>query len=224
MYGWLRRGAARRRSKKMIGFNYSGVSVREMFHTVYLDEHIALTPTELNTIRAPDDIKKLIEIKLCAKHEGKCNANGYVRPDSVELLARSMGIAENGRFTGNLVYDCKIKCDVIYPIAGSEIMADVIKVNKMGAYVTFEEAIQTLLPRDLHIGDINFDKIKEGDKVKIRIERSRFQANDPFIMAVGVYMGSGEEAAPAAAKADAAAAEEGSSDGDSEDGADEVAA
>ena len=110
---------------------------------------------------------------------------------------------------------------MIYPIAGSEIMADVIKVNKMGAYVTFEEAIQTLLPRDLHIGDINFDKIKEGDKVKIRIERSRFQANDPFIMAVGVYMGSGEEAAPAKA---AAAAEEGSSDGDSEDGADEVAA
>jgi DNA-directed RNA polymerase subunit E'/Rpb7 len=136
-----------------------------------------------------------------------------------------MGIAENGRFTGNLVYDCKIKCDVIYPVAGSEIMADVIKVNKMGAYVTFEEAIQTLLPRDLHIGDIEFDKIKEGDKVKIRIERSRFQANDPFIMAVGIYMGSGEEAAPA--KATAEAVEEGSSDGDSdggEDGADEVAA
>ena len=63
--------------------------------------------------------------------------------------------------------------------------AHVIKVNKMGAYAVYEQAIRILLPRDLHIGDVDFDSIKEGETVNVTIERSRFQSNDPFIMAVG---------------------------------------
>jgi DNA-directed RNA polymerase subunit E'/Rpb7 len=156
-----------------------------MFHTIYLDERVALTPNELNMIRSADGIKEIILTKLREKHAGKCNANGYVRPGSIELLGRSMGVAENGRFTGNLLYDCKIKCEVLYPTAGTIIDGMVLKVNKMGAYVVFEEAIRILLPRDLHIGDTRFDGLKEGDNINVRIERSRFQTNDQFIMAVG---------------------------------------
>lgn len=156
-----------------------------MFHTIYLDERVALTPSELNIIRSSDGIKEIILTKLREKHAGKCNANGYVRPGSIELLGRSMGVAENGRFTGNLLYDCKIKCEVLYPTAGTVIEGMVLKVNKMGAYVVFEEAIRVLLPRDLHIGDTRFDELKEGENIQVRIERSRFQTNDQFIMAVG---------------------------------------
>jgi DNA-directed RNA polymerase subunit E'/Rpb7 len=159
-----------------------------MYHTVYLDERIALTPGEFNAAHTPETIRDIIITKLREKHEGKCNSNGYVRPGSIDLLGRSMGIAENGAFTGNIVYDCKIKCDVIYPTAGAELLADVIKVNKMGAYAVFDEAIRVLLPRDLHLGNTEFDGIEEGTKVKVRIERSRFQTNDPFIMAVGIFL------------------------------------
>lgn len=131
-------------------------------------------------------VKEILTTKLKEKYEHKCATNGYVRPDSIEILARSMGVAENGRFTGNLLYDCKIKCDVLYPTAGSSIPAMVIKVNKMGAYAHFDDAIRVLLPRDMHVGIREFDEIREGDMVQVRLERSRFQANDPFISAVGM--------------------------------------
>lgn len=156
-----------------------------MYHTVYMDERVALTPVELNMVRSPNHIKDIIQTKLREKHAGKCNANGYVKPESIELLGRSMGIAENGRFTGNLLYDCKVKCEVLYPTAGMIIEGIVLKINKMGTYVVFEEAIRILLPRDLHLGNEQFDALTEGEIVKVRIERSRFQANDPYIMAVG---------------------------------------
>jgi hypothetical protein len=55
----------------------------------------------------------------------------------------------------------------------------------MGTYAVFEEAIRVLLPRDTHLGNTEFDSIKEGTTIKVRIDRSRFQTNDPFIMAVG---------------------------------------
>jgi DNA-directed RNA polymerase subunit E'/Rpb7 len=156
-----------------------------MYHTVYLDERIALTPAEINSLTTADSVREILITKLKEKHEGKCNTNGYVRPGSVDLLGRSMGIAENGRFTGNLLYDCKMKCEVLFPTGGSEMVARVVKVNKMGAYAQFDEAIRILLPRDLHVKNKEFDAIREGDDVRVRLERSRFQANDPFIMAVG---------------------------------------
>jgi DNA-directed RNA polymerase subunit E'/Rpb7 len=156
-----------------------------MYNTVYLDERVALTPSEIS---AADSVNEMLTKKLKEKHEGKCNANGYVKPESLSILGRSMGAAENGRFTGNWLYDCKVKCDVFYPIGGAELEAVVIKVNKMGAYVTYDEAIRILLPRDLHIGNVEFDSIEEGKTVRVRLERSRFQTNDPYIMGVGVLL------------------------------------
>jgi DNA-directed RNA polymerase subunit E'/Rpb7 len=156
-----------------------------MFHTIYLDERVAMTPTEMNAVTKPDDVKDVLVMKLKERHESKCNANGYVRPDSIELIARSAGVAENGRYTGNFIYDCKMKCEVLYPKGGMVMNALVIKVTKMGVYAVFEEAIRILIPRDIHIGNTEFDAIKEGDMVQVRLERSEIKTNAPFIMAVG---------------------------------------
>lgn len=162
-----------------------------MFHTIYLDERVPVSPSDLNDIKTPEGMNELIRGRLQKKLEGKCNANGYVRPGSIEILGRSMGVAENGRYTGNLLYDCKFKCEVLYPTAGTVTDALVIKVNKMGAYAVYEEAIRILLPRDLHVGSTAFNDIKEGDTIRVRIERTRFGANDGYIMAVGTLDGAG---------------------------------
>ncbi len=167
-----------------------------MYNTIYMDERVSLTPTEINLITSVESIKDLLEHKLREIHEEKCNANGYVRPDSIKLLGRSMGVAENGRFTGNFVYDCKFKCDVLFPTVGLKMLVDVIKVNQMGAYAIYEEAIRVLLPRDFHIGNDVFDALKEGDKVQVVLDRSRFQAKDPFIMAVGRLVTEDEQDIP----------------------------
>jgi hypothetical protein len=160
---------------------------------MYLDERVALTPADMNLLTDRDSIKSMLENRLRELHEGKCNANGFVRPGSLKLLGRSMGAAENARYTGNLIFDCKIACDVLYPTVGSLLKARVIKVNRMGAYAVYEDAIRILLPRDLHIGDEAFDAIQEGDVVDVKLDRSRFQSKDVFIMAVGRLQAGGED-------------------------------
>jgi hypothetical protein len=156
-----------------------------MYNTIYLDERVALAPSEMNIIKNADDIRDRLEIKLRELHEGKCNANGYVRPGSLKLLAKSLGKSENGRFTGHWIYDCKASCEVLYPTVGSVVSCMVIKVNKMGVYAAFEEAMRILLPRDLHVGDETFDGLQEGQTIQVRVDRSRFQTRDSYITAVG---------------------------------------
>ena len=63
--------------------------------------------------------------------------------------------------------------------------ADILKVNKMGAYAAFEDSLRILLPRDLHQGNLEFDELKVGQKIRLKIAKTRFQSHDQFIMAVG---------------------------------------
>lgn len=168
-----------------------------MYHTIYLDERVALTPSEMNLVQKPDDVKDVLVTKLKERHESKCNSNGYVRPNSIDLVARSAGAAENGRYTGNFVYDCKMKCEVLYPKGGMVMNVLVIKVTKMGVYAVFEEAIRILIPRDIHIGSTEFDAIKEGDMIMVRLERSEIKTNAPFIMAVGKLVSADDTETPA---------------------------
>jgi len=42
-----------------------------------------------------------------------------------------------------------------------------------------------LIPRDTHLGNTEFDNIKEGEMIKIALERSEIKTNAPYIMAVG---------------------------------------
>jgi hypothetical protein len=164
-------------------------TVPSMYTTIYLDERVSLTPLERNAIDSPEAIRHLLEQKLRELHESKCNLSGYVRAGSLKLLAKSMGLYEHGRFTGNVLYDCRSSCEVYYPTANSIIQVKIHKLNKMGAIAllaTDDHAMLINIPREMHLGNLTFDALELGMQVSVKLLRSRFQTNDPFITAVGI--------------------------------------
>lgn len=165
-----------------------------MYQTIFVDKRIELTPKELSDARTAEQVRDILVTKLKEQEEGKCNAEGYIRPGSIELLRRSMGVAENGKFTGNWIFDCKIRCEILKPVAydprdpdnsASVLTFKVLDLNKAGVMASLEEAIRVLMPRDTHSGIPEFDALKIGDSVQVRMLRHRFQTNDSFIAAVG---------------------------------------
>ena len=167
-----------------------------MYKPVLLEERISLNPSDTaskDNIGTDGYIESVLLQRLKAKIEGKCISSGFVKPDSLEILHRSMGTAENGRFTGNWIYYVKTQCKVFHPETNTPVTCKVVKVNKMGAYVVFDEAMRVLLPRDLHIGNEAFDSLKADDSVVVNILRSRFQTNDPFISSVGLFISRSNE-------------------------------
>jgi len=151
------------------------------------EEKVILTPSDLRPdIESFDDI---LLAKLKATLEGKCSKHGYVIPKSLELLSRSMGAAEKGHFTSDFLYYMKVQGKVYNPPDGLEVEGEVIRKNKMGLYVIIEDAIRIMVPRDLHIGNEEFDAIELGDRIRIEIKKSRFQVNDTHILSIGQYLG-----------------------------------
>ena len=156
------------------------------------EEKVLLTPSDLRQeITSFDDI---LLLKMKKSLEGKCSKHGYVIPDSLELLSRSMGSAEKGRFTADFIYYMKAQGKVYNPPDGLQVEGEIIRKNKMGLYVIINDAIRIMVPRDLHIGNEDFDRLEIGDKIRIEIKKSRFQVNDTHIMSIGQYMGLGGDA------------------------------
>jgi len=170
-----------------------------MENTAVFERKIALTSRDLNGI-TKSSLDDMILAKLQALLEKKCSQHGWVVPGSVRLLSRSMFQEEAGRFTGDMVSWVQVEAKVVYPTDGMIINGEVLKKNKMGLFVVYEVggygAIQVQVPRDLHLDDEGYDQVKIGDIVKVEIKRSRFQANDPYILSIGLLLGTGEAAAP----------------------------
>jgi len=170
-----------------------------LFKPVYLDQRVSLSPTDFR--EAAEDIDAFLLTKMKKGLEGHCCTHGYVRPGSTQILARSMGQAEHGRFTGDFIFHCKLKLMCLLPHADQVVDARILKVNKLGAYALVvddgrvREAMRILIPRDLHIGSTEFDALTVGQGIRVKLLRSRFQVNDAFIQSVGLYEG----LAPAAA-------------------------
>jgi len=164
-----------------------------IFKPVYLDQRVSLTPSELRD--ASDDIDAFLLAKIRKDLESQCCTHGYVLNGSTQILARSMGQAEHGRFTGDFIFNCKVKISCLLPTADQIIEGRILKMNKLGGYALLvdegkiHEAMRILLPRDLHLGNTEFDSIEVGQGVRIKLLRSRFQAKDAFIQAVGVFEG-----------------------------------
>jgi len=164
-----------------------------LFKPVFLDQRVALKPAEFQEASA--DIDAYLVAKIRKELEGQCCMHGYVRPGSTQILARSMGQAEHGRFTGDFLYYCKVKVLCLLPNADQLIEGRILKMNKLGGYALIvddgqlREAMRILLPRDLHLGNTEFDALEVGQGIRIRLLRSRFQAKDAFIQSVGLFEG-----------------------------------
>ena len=153
----------------------------------FFQEKVYLTPKDLrNDIESIDDI---LVVKLKERLEQRCSPHGYVLPGTLEILTRSTGMVDSGRFSGDWAFLVKAKGRVLHPPEGTMVEVEVLKSNKMGIYAVYENAIRLMVPRDLHLGDEEFDSLKVGDRIKVEIQKSRFQLRDPFIVSVGIYRG-----------------------------------
>jgi DNA-directed RNA polymerase subunit E'/Rpb7 len=170
-----------------------------MEHSALFEERASLTSRDLRG--QITDIDGLLLQKISTRMEGKCSRHGFVLPDTMKILSRSMGYVEKGRFTGDIIFHLQLEGKVLNPPAGQSIVGTVVRKNKMGMYVSYDnDSIRIILPRDIHIGDEKFEAVQIGERVRVEIQKSRFQVNDPYILSVGLFREVVTEAAPAVAQ------------------------
>ncbi len=117
--------------------------------------------------------------------EGKCGTEGYVQPKSCVILDHSLG--KLGLLDSGVQYRVKFHADVCYPHKGQTFRAPVSFKSKIGVHAELSP-IRVLLPRDLHIGNPEFDALQEKDEIVFEVLGAEFKQNDDAIFVLGRFV------------------------------------
>ena len=155
-----------------------------IFTTNILNTVIQLLPGEFN-----NSIDDILLQKLKSKVEGKCDKNGYIKPESAEIIRRSMGKVLQGHFNGSCSYRISYKVDICNPVDGMMVKGIVKNMNKMGLFCELHDIepspLTIILAKQHHLRNESFENIKINDVINIEIIGIKFNYNDTQISCIG---------------------------------------
>jgi DNA-directed RNA polymerase subunit E'/Rpb7 len=135
------------------------------------------------------NIQASLLAQLKMQYQGRCSAEGYINKDSLTIVNYSLGRVDY--IKGGVNYDVIIQADVCLPHPGQKLKAPVTLRSKIGVHAE-TGPIKVLIPRDLHIGNDQFDAIKPEEEVEFEVVGSQFKQGDEYIIIVGKLIGSKE--------------------------------
>jgi DNA-directed RNA polymerase subunit E'/Rpb7 len=125
------------------------------------------------------NIHASILAQLRMKYEGICVAEGYINPRSITVVEHSLGRANLIR--GGIDYVVRFQADVCMPHPGQVFRAPISLKSKIGIHAELTP-VKALLPRDLHIGNGEFEEAEEKQEIEFEVVGSRFQQGDESII------------------------------------------
>jgi DNA-directed RNA polymerase subunit E'/Rpb7 len=140
----------------------------------------------LPIVEVGKNVKENLEKIISKRNEGKCIAEGFIRPGSIKVIRYS-----SGNVSGPYVeFDTVFECMICHPVEGMLIECDVKTITKAGIHAEVTDTagavpITAFVARDHHFNDRAFGEIKENAKIVVRVVGVRFELNDPYICVLG---------------------------------------
>lgn len=153
-----------------------GVYIKSM-----LTMKVSLSITEVGR-----NIKQNLEKTISSKTEGKCIAEGFIRPNSVKVISYS-----SGNINGDIIeFQTVFECMICHPVEGMLIECNTKTITKAGIHAEVIDKdgtvpVSVFVARDHHYNDKMFNNIKENMKIIINVIGIRYELNDPYICVIG---------------------------------------
>lgn len=122
----------------------------------------------------------LAQLKM--NYEGRCSSEGFIQSNSITVLDYSLG--RTNYVKGGVDYDVEFQADVCMPHPGQRFKAPVTLRSKVGIHAE-TPPIKVLIPRDLHLGQKEFEGVEVGDEIEFEVVGSQFKQKDYDIIVVG---------------------------------------
>jgi DNA-directed RNA polymerase subunit E'/Rpb7 len=140
----------------------------------------------LPIVEVGKNMKENLEKIISRRNEGKCIAEGFIRPGSIKVVRYS-----SGNVMGQYVeFETVFECMICHPVEGMLIECDVKTITKAGIHAEVVDSagavpITAFIARDHHFNVQNFSEIKENAKIVVRVIGTRYELNDPYICVIG---------------------------------------
>ena len=134
-----------------------------------------------------NNITELITEKIIDTFSGICIEEGFVKPNSINLVEYSAG-----QIRGNIVvFIVNFECLICRPVAGLKFNCVVKNITKAGIraeYIDNPTPVIVFIAKDHHYDMDEFSKIKEDDIIRVRVIGIRFELNDKYISVIADFL------------------------------------
>lgn len=135
----------------------------------------------ISIIHIGSNLKKTIQNAISNEIEGKCIIQGFVKPNSVNILTYSSGVLNSH----NVIYNVVFECLICSPVEG-QIINCIIKNITETAGVKAEtndnpSPLIIYLARDHHYNVPEFNKLNINEEINVRVIGQRYELNDKYV-------------------------------------------
>ena len=160
----------------------------DIYFDTTLVEKISMPPQEINQKNIDDYLLQHINNRL----GGKCNRNGLIKKNSIQILSRTMGLIPPEHFNGDIHYTVKFSAQICNPNEGKELSCIIHNKNKMGIMAGIDgcdledSPLMILVSSQHHYDNSDFQKAQIGDSISIEVIGKKYELNDTSIRVLGV--------------------------------------
>ena len=152
---------------------------------VYI-KSILTKKTILSITEVGSNTKKILEEKITSGVEGKCIAEGFIRPGSVRIISYSSGVVN----ADNVEFQTVFECMICHPVEDMKIECTSKTITKAGIHAQVVDMndvipVTVFIARDHHNTDKHFNTIKENMDIVVKVIGIRYELNDPYICVIG---------------------------------------
>lgn len=127
--------------------------------------------------------------------DGRCIAEGFVKPDSCKLRSYSIGTFA----AGNIRFDLDIECMMCCPKEGAIMKCIAKTVTQAGIRAhacATPSPVVIYVSREMHDASAtrmianhsaSMDSVKPGDMIQVRVVGRRFELNDKYVSIIGEW-------------------------------------
>lgn len=130
------------------------------------------------------NVKDTLEHILSKMVEGKCMAEGFIRPGSVKILTYSNGYLYGKHAIFDVVYEC-LACSLVEGVVFSCVIKN---ISLAGIRATLNEPkspVVVFIARDHHYDRADFTRLQEEEEIRIRVIGQRYEIGDDAISVIG---------------------------------------
>ena len=154
------------------------------------DEALIEKRISLGMDQVGSNLDETIAVAAASQFEGKCIAEGFVKPQSIRVKSRSAGRVE-GLYVH---FEVALTCSICLPVDGMVVECHARTItDSAGIRAEVGETPSPMviyLARDHHFMDEAFPKVEVGDVLQVRVLGQRFELNDTYISIIGQLISS----------------------------------
>jgi len=163
-------------------------SHNSLYHSTCLHRKLCIPFSEINFSRIEDHLRQMVSNDM----DGRCIAEGFVKPGSCVLRSHSIGSLS----AGNVRFELDVECMLCCPKDGAVINCVAKTVTQAGirahacmspspVVIYISREMQDAVRTPQGPVPMQMDSIKPGDTMQIRVVGKRFELNDKHVSVIG---------------------------------------